>query len=488
MTNLTIAAMSLLSKKDIEKVHEASLRILADVGVRVENAAVRDALKNAGARVDDSKELVFLDESRIERSVESAPKKVRICSRGGKDFVIPGEGAQIVSTDGQPAAVFDVETGEKRASTLRDLKEMMILADALPEVGFIWPTVIATDMPSETSSFYEFLTAIAYSSKHIQHGAISVEEANFQIDICSAILGSKEKLKERPIISDVSTPISPLRYDAGEAEAIGVLARAGVPVVHLSMAIAGVVTPASVAGSLAVINAENLFGMTITQTASEGAPSIYSSFSGVMDLKSGVFLCGTPEGVLMDTAAIQMAQHYGVPTCAGGPSNAARSLSSEAGAEGAITTMASLLSGADMMVGLGGLDRAGMMSKEKLVMDCEVWRWLQRVREGIQIDDSTLGVDAISRQGPGGSFLSDVHTAKHLRKEFMIPQVTAYHSKREPDRKEDELATYARVRAKELLSTHRPPLFDADTASKVGKVAKKYGILMPDGSQIFEHA
>jgi len=150
--------------------------------------------------------------------------------------------------------------------------------------------------------------------------------------------------------------------------------------------------------------------------------------------------------------------------------------------------MASLLAGADMMVGLGGVDRAGMISKEKMVMDCEAWRWLLRVREGIQIDDSTLGVDAIARQGPGGSFLSDSHTAKHLRKEFLIPQVTTYQTKREPDRGEDELLTYAKERVKELLATHTPPLFDAETASKVGQVAKKYGILLKDGAQIFEHA
>ncbi|UCE80521.1 MAG: trimethylamine methyltransferase family protein [Methanobacteriota archaeon] len=485
---MTIARMSLLSDKDIEKVHEASLRILADGGVKVESGAVRAMLRTAGARVDDTKELVFIDESMVGRSLDSAPGKVKICSRGGNDFIIPSEGNQIVSTDGQPPAVFDVCEGQRRASTLKDLREMMILADALPEVGFIWPTVIATDMPSEKSSYYEFLTAIAYSSKHIQHGAVSADEANFQVEVCSAILGSRENLKERPIFSDVSTPISPLRYDAGEADAIGVLAEAGVPVVHLSMAIAGAVTPASIAGSLAVVNAENLFGMTISQTACEGAPSIYSSFSGVMDLKSGVFLCGTPEGILIDSAAVQMAQHYGLPTCAGGPSNAARSLSSEAGAEGAMTTMAALLIGADMMVGLGGIDRAGMISNEKMVMDCEVWRWLQRLRDGIQIDDTTLGVEAILRQGPGGTFLSDMHTAKHLRKEFMIPQVTAYHTNAEPDRKEDELLTYAKRRVEELLSTHEPPLFDEATASRVGEVAKKYGVLMPDGSQIFEHA
>ena len=110
------------------------------------------------------------------------------------------------------------------------------------------------------------------------------------------------------------------------------------------------------------------------------------------------------------------------------------------------------------------------------------------MRRGIDITDETLGLDAIARQGPGGTFLSDIHTAKCMRKELMIPQVTAYHVKREPDRTEDELVTFAIKRTKELLSTHEPPLLSGDVAEKVGEVAKRHGILMPDGSQVFEHA
>lgn len=483
---MTRAKMDVLSSHDIQRVHDASLRILADVGVNIESRAVRELLRGAGARVDDSG-LTFIDEDLVNRSIEAAPESVRICSRGGNDYVLPHDDVQLISTDGQPPAIFDPSTGEKRASTLQDLKDLTILADALPEVGFYWPMVIAGDMPSERSSFYEFLTSIAYTSKHVQHGAASAEEANYQVELCSAILGSEETLSERPIFSDVCTPISPLRYDAGEAEAITVLAKAGVPVIHLSMGIAGAVTPASIAGTLAVINAENLCGMTISQAASEGAPSIYSSFSGIMDLKTGVFLCGTPEGVLMDSAAVQMARHYKVPSCAGGPSNAARSLSSEASGEGAITAMGALLTGADMMVGLGGLDRAGMMSKEKLVMDCETWRWLVRLREGIDLSDDALGLEAIARQGPGGTFLSDIHTAKFMRKEFLIPQITMYHRSREPDRQEDELLSFAIERVKDLLASHKPPLLEGDIARRVGEVARKHGVLMPDGTQIFEH-
>ncbi len=482
------ASMKLLSKDEIEQVHSTSLRVLSEVGVKIDSPSVLAMMKDAGTKVDEKRQLAFLDERTVSAALKSAPKKVRLCSRRGVDFAVPQEGVQLISTDGQPPAVLDIATGKKRPSKLKDVIDFAVLSDALPEVDFVWPPVVATDMPSDKTSFYEFLATIAYTSKHVQHGATSPEEARFQVELASAIAGSGEELKKRPLFSDVCTPISPLRYDQGEAEALVILSRAGIPMVHLTMGIAGSVTPVTIAGTLAIINAENLCGLTISQVASPGAPSIYSSFSGVTDLRTGVFLCGTPEGMLMDMAATEMARHYGLPSCAGGPSNAARSLSAESGYQSAMTTMASALCGSDLMVGLGGIDRASMMSFEKVVMDAEMWRWVKRLRNGVDISSDTLGFDAINRQGPGGTFLSDPHTLKYMRKDMMIPQVTGYHQAGEADHSVDELIEHAKRRTKEILSKHAPPLLEGEVARKVAKVAEKYGILLPDGKQIFRHA
>lgn len=482
------ASMSILSRNEVELVHTTALRILSEVGVKIESPSVLVLLKKAGAKVDEKKETVLLPEGMIKEALRSAPKSVKICSRGGVDYTIPDDGVQLMSPDGQPPAVWDIKTGERRPSKLKDLIDIVKVCDALPEVGHVWPPVIATDMPTDKSSYYEFLATIAYTSKHVQHGAMSPDEANFQVELAAAVLGSKEELKRRPIFSDVITPISPLRYDKGEAEALVVLSRAGIPMVQLSMGIAGSVTPATLAGTMAIINAENLCGLAMTQVASRGAPSLYSTFSGVMDLKTGVFVCGAPEGVLLDCAAVEMARHYGLPTCCGGFSNSSRTLSAEACAEGAMSAISALLTGSDMLVGLGGLDRAGVMSIEKVVMDAEIWRWLSRIRAGIQVDEGTLGFDAIKRQGPGGAFLSDPHTLKYLRKEFLIPQITSYHSPGRLDHFADDLVEHAKRRTKEILTTYKPPLLSKEVADRVGEVARKHGILLKDGKQIFEHA
>jgi trimethylamine--corrinoid protein Co-methyltransferase len=480
------AMMKVLSKDEIELVHKSSLRILSEVGVKINSPYVVELLQKAGAKTDWREGRVFLDEELISQSLKSAPKKVKICSRRGVDYTIPNEGVQLFSTDGTPPAVFDVSIGKKRPSTLKDVIDFAILSDALAEVDFIWPPVVATDMPPDRAPFYEFLATIAYSSKHVQHGSRSVEEANFQIEVAEAVLGSREELRERPIFSIVYTVLSPLRYDKNETEALVTLSRAGVPMVHISMGIAGSATPVTLAGTLAVINAENLCGLTISQVASPGAPSIYSSFSGPADLKTGIFVCGTPEGALVDAAAVEMARHYGLPSCAGGAGTAARSLSTEAGYQTAMTTMASMLAGSDLVVGLGDLEHSGIESLEKLVMDCEVVRWLKRVRAGISVDESTIAFDAVRRVGPGGIFLSDPHTLKFMQKDLLIPQVTGFHASGESDYSSDEFVEYSKKKTKEILSKHKPDLLPKDVADRVGKVAEKYRML--NGKQILEHA
>jgi len=484
---MTRASMSILSRDDIEQIHDASVRILSEVGVKIESPSVLSLLGKAGAKLDEKRQHALLPERLVSDALRTAPKSIKICSRGGVDHTIPSEGVQLVSPDGQPPAVWDPNTCEKRPSTLKDVIEMSIVSDALPEVGHLWPPVIATDMPAATSTLFEFLASLAYTSKHIQHGAISAEEAEYQVKIGAAVLGSMEALKKRPIFSDVCTPISPLRWDKGEVEALVVLSRAGIPMAQLSMGIAGSVTPVTVAGTMAIVNAENLCGLTMTQVAAQGAPSLYSSFSGVMDLKTGVFIGGTPEGVLMDCAAVQMARRYSLPTLCGGPGNSARTLAAEAGSQSTMCTMGALLSGSDMLVGLGGMDRDGMVCLEKIVLDAEIWKWLVRVRNGIQVDAGTLGFDAIKRQGPAGLFMSDPHTVKYMRKELMIPQITGFHDPKRAGYSFDDLLEYSKKKTKEILATHKPKLLSADEAARVAAIAKKHGVVLPNGKQIFEH-
>src|SRR4030067_447754 len=114
------SSMQVLSKGEIEQVHQTSLKILSEVGVKVDSPSVRVLLEKGGARVDKKKGIIYLDESLVTGALKTAPKKVKICSRGGRDYSIPQQGGQLISPDGQPPAIFDVSKGQKRRSVLKD--------------------------------------------------------------------------------------------------------------------------------------------------------------------------------------------------------------------------------------------------------------------------------------------------------------------------------------------------------------------------------
>ena len=98
------ASMTVLSKSEIEMVHGASLRMLSKIGFKIDSPKVRKMLAGAGVKVDEAKQLVFMEERHVNDALRTAPKSIKICSRGGKDYTIPDDGVQLVSTDGQPAA------------------------------------------------------------------------------------------------------------------------------------------------------------------------------------------------------------------------------------------------------------------------------------------------------------------------------------------------------------------------------------------------
>jgi trimethylamine--corrinoid protein Co-methyltransferase len=283
-----------LSKEQEDAVHLDSIRILEEVGIKVMSPGVLTMLKEHGASVDERAQIAKLPEAMVDEALSKAPKEFVMAARDSRwDLKLPAGDRVYGVNDGQPTDVWDMESQSKRKSTVHDLIDLTLVCDAMPEVDLYWPEVVATDLPPDVSNNHEFLASLFNTGKHIQHGAGCVEDARFQIEAAAAIVGSEEDLAKRPIVSITHTPITPLRYEEGDVDAVVEYARAGLPVVHLSMAISGSVAPVTLAGTVSLVNAENLAGFVISQAAKPGAPVLYSSESGPMDMKTGVFLSGS---------------------------------------------------------------------------------------------------------------------------------------------------------------------------------------------------
>ena len=469
---LARAVLNLLTKEQEDTVHAESIRILEKVGIKVTSTEVLGILKDAGAYVDHKNQIVRISEGLVKESLAKAPKEFLMCGRDkSKDLRLPAPRVQGVN-DGQPTDVWDIDTQSKRKSTVRDLIDLTLVCDAMPEVDLYWPEVVATDMPPEVSNSHEYAASAFYTGKHVQHGAGDKTDAQCVIDIAAAIVGSEKELRRRPIVSITHTPITPLRYEEGDIEAAVVFARAGLPVVHLSMAISGSVSPVTLAGTIALVNAENLAGFVISESAAKGAPVLYSSESGPMDMRTGVFLSGSTEGALINSAGCQMARRYKIPCQVGGTAASGTMPGYEIGYQKAISGLLPALSGADQVVGIGGFDRSGCESVEQVVMDCELWRNVLRAWDGVKMDKDTLAFEAIARVGPGGYFMKDSHTLKHFRSENLLPKIAMRAAS--PGAKEEPMREAARAEARRILKDHRPVPLDKSAKQGIREVLAKH--------------
>ncbi len=467
--------VNLLELDQVEQIHEASLEILQKIGIKMPHRGVQDILAEAGATVNREQNRVYFSPTLVEEALKKAPANYILCARLAYND-LPLDGKQgYLTLDGCGLQVQDLTTGQLRKSTLKDLEQATLVADYMNEIAFLWPIISAQDCPVSRQPLHELAAQLTWSGKHVQAmTAVNGESARGSVEIAALVAGGSEQLRRRPIISNFQCSISPLAYDPEGLEAAMVFAAAGVPTGFLTMQIGCSTAPATVAGSLAQANAEVLAGLVFLQIYKPGAPTFYGSCATVMELSSGAVCCGGPEDFQLQAFSAQMARYYNLPANVGTFATGAKASNWHAGVENAISGMASVYSGADMMCGAGLLAGAVIFSYEQLLMDCEIYDLIRRSTAGIKVDRETLALETISAVGPEGHFMVEPHTLAHMR-ELWQPAVInrAPYGKWQAEgcREAEERA---RDKARWILDNHRPVPLDEQLAEEINQVIERY--------------
>ncbi len=467
------AQIHILNVEEIAAVDEATRVLLYHTGVEVQSSAARRLLERSGAQVSTGSSRVLFSRAMIDRALANAPRSVVLASRDGKrDLRIP-DGRTHITTDGCGVNIWDLETGTRRASTTADLAALSRVGDALDAVDVQWPMVVAGDVPTEIHGMTEAATTLEHTTKHVQHETLSTEQAEAYVRMASAVVGGPEALRAHPVVSSIQCSVSPLILEAGSTEGLVVLARAGVPVVPMSMVLLGGSSPVDLASGIVVANAENLASLCVAQAAASGAPVVYSVSSGPIDMRSGSLGSGSPEFALLNAAGVEMGRHYGLPTLVGGFATDADSPGLQAGAEKIGTGMFSLLAGADLISGIGSVDTSNTLSLEQLVLDSELVEYVRRSRGPIRVDADTIHLDLLSRLGPGGNYLKELHTLRNFREALWSPEILQRDGFVDGQPSEARVRSRAQAKARELLAKHTPAPLDPDVRRAVWAAVPK---------------
>jgi trimethylamine--corrinoid protein Co-methyltransferase len=476
---MAVAQISILSKDEIELIHQKTLMILEDPGIMVRSDPTLDILEEGGATVDRRRQVARLPESLIKETVRRLPKEIRLCARNPRqDMIAPRDGPPYMATNGTAIYMSELDSGARHTTLGKDLKDFMVLCDAMDPLDYVWPIVTAHDAPDETHALSELTISLLNTTKHVQGEAMSAEEAKGEVEVASAIAGGADALAKRPLFSVIQCPICPLEFEKGSVEAVVEFAKAGVPVVSMSMALTGLTSPVTLASTIAIVNAENLASFAISQMTKKGAPVVYSSESTSPNMMTGEIHYGSLEEILIATAAAQMAKSYGATTMVGG---FGVGIGGEAPgiyldpAELIFTSMTTMAQ-TDFGSGIGGLDQAKGASLEQIVIDCDIWEQIREMRKDVPLDDPRFVLDLIKSVGPGGNFLKEAHTAKNMRRELFMPSQEKAQLYRTYglNRDQKEMVSAARKKVKQILATHVPEQVDVETKKRVDEILRKY--------------
>ena len=455
-----------LSPTDIEQIHNTSMRLLADVGVKFLDDEAIAVFRKRGVKTDGR--TVYLSEEQVMKATEAAPSRFTIRARDPDKSVVVGDGTPVfVPGYGAPFLV-DYEEG-KREPTMEDYHNIARLAQALPNQDMSGYLLIEPrDIPPETAHLNMMYANIVHSDKPFMGAVEGKAGASHAMEMASILFG-EDVVKERPVTIGLINSLSPLRYGHEMVEALMEYARWRQPVVVAALAMAGASAPITLAGMLAMQTAELLAGITLTQLISPGTPVVFGSTSSNVDMRTGALSIGGPELSLMVAAHAQLARHYGLPSRSGGSLTDASTPDAQAGFESMFGLLTAVNSGIDFVLHAGGILSSYLsFSYEKFMLDDEMCGMVRRFRRGIAVTPETLAYDVIARVGPGGNFHVEPHTVKRCRREFWQPDVCDRNGLEAwmAGGRQDAVAR-ARRRWQELLAEHQDPPLDETTARQL---------------------
>jgi trimethylamine--corrinoid protein Co-methyltransferase len=473
--------LGLLGPQDVERLHAATLKVLAEVGIRFQSATARELLRGAGVQVDQESQIAKLPRELVEWAIETAPKTFLLAGRDAGHDCLLDHRHTYTTLDGIGAGVLDHRTGARRPSTSADLAEAVRLADALPELDIQWYIVNPTEQKPKLENLRGIATMLANTGKHVQAEVLHPEDVPFTMELLDLSAAGGRWDRDRPHFSAVYCPVAPLQHDADSLDAALLLAAEGVPQTVYSLALAGATAPITLAGTIVQTNCDVLSGFVILQLAAAGCPLIYVANSAIMDMRSASYACSGPEQMLINAAMSELAKHYGLPFLTGGFSSNAKRISMHSGVDGAPMAFASLMLGCDILTGFGMLDAAQLLYLPKLVLDAEVRRQGDRLMGGIDLDDEHLMLDVIARVGPGGHYLKVKESKRLLRDgEHLSPRLMprpSYEAWEQDPRSELQRATEI---VDELLESHVPPALPDGAAAAMEEVIARADAELPE--------
>lgn len=412
-----------LTEANMHAIYDTALRLLEELGIGEVPQRLADLFVGSGQRYDG--ERIYLSRDLVAAAIEAAPKEITLHGRDPARSVVVGGDSVHFGTGGAAVQAMDLDTGEYRPSTLRDLYDFARLQDQLTNISWFTRCCVATDMVGEEA--LDINTAYALLRGTTKPVATSFTLAEFVdpiVKMMDMAEGREGAFSERPwLVAHISPMISPMRYGEDAVDVCFKCIEHNITVSCITAAQSGATAPATLAGFLAQSLAETLAALCMVHVIKPGHPMIFSNWPFVIDLRTGAFTGGGGEIAVMNAASAQLSNWLGLVSGVASSMTDAKAIDSQYGAEKGVTALAAGLSGANMVYESAGMTAALLgVSFEGFVLDDEMLGNVYRVLRGVEVNEAALGFDVIcdAVRGPG-HFLGHTQTIAAMERDYYYP-------------------------------------------------------------------
>jgi trimethylamine--corrinoid protein Co-methyltransferase len=418
--------MEIISADQVETIHQASLKILKEIGLRVESETALNLMTDMRADVDHANQHVKFDPELIEEMLQGIPSEFTIHARNPQKTVRMGGNSIVFASVCGPSFVSDLDNG-RRAASKTDMENFVKLSGSLNVLhheGGSGPEPL--DLPPDSRHLDMMYAQITLTDKGWQPSWLNTaKRARDCIEMAKIALQTDDAgLRERPAIIGGLNTNSPLLFDEGQADGMRVFAAAGQPVHITPFTLAGAMAPATVAGAVTLQNAEALGCIALTQAAVRGSPTFYGHFTSNVDMRTGSPAFGTPEYAQSVIISGQLARRYNLPLRSSN-TTASPCVDLQATYESDMSINACIQAHVNNVMHAGGWLEGGLTcSFEKLILDAELLQMQTAFLQPVNIDTDSLGIDAIAEVGPGGHFFGSAHTLERYENAFYQPMLS----------------------------------------------------------------
>ncbi len=419
------APIETLNAEQLETIIQASFQVLETQGMRFLDPVGRKIMRDAGADVDEATRMVRFDRDLVTANLALAPSEFGLRARNPAHNLKVGANNILFSSVGGPAFCSDLDDG-RRPGTYDEMCDFLRLVQSLnivhQEGGGAFE---AMDLPAETRHLDLYLAQIRLLDKNWQSYALGGERTADSIEMaCIALRTDRAGLAKEPALLGVINTNSPMQLDIPMTEAIMELAGAGQVSCITPFTLAGSMSPATLAGTLAQQTAEVLAVVTLAQAVNPGAPVMYGSFASNVDMRSGAPALGTPEYTKAAQASGQIARRLGLPFRSSN-TTVSNCVDGQAVFESEMSLWGSVMGHANLVNHAAGWLEGGLTASfEKLIIDAEMLQMMAEYLRPIEVTEDELALDSIAEVGPGGHHFGTSHTLERYETAFYTPMIS----------------------------------------------------------------